>query len=255
MLRVHFAEVIAWRAEFVIWALAHTLPLIMLALWSAVAREAPIGRYGQHEFRIYFLATLVYRSLASCWLVWELNYDIRNGVVASRLLRPLHPLIWYSLQQLAALPLRLVLVAPVIVISLIWVGPGALGTEPWRIAWLVPLLVGAWALAFLVQALIGTLAFFWDSALGVFDLWLGFYFVLSGYLVPLDLFPAWLRDLGVWLPFRYMLSFPVEVTLGFVGPGEILKAVTIQWLWVLILAGAAMATWQAGIRRYAAFGG
>ncbi|NRD47887.1 ABC transporter permease, partial [Corallococcus exiguus] len=37
MLRIGFSEAVAYRAEMIIWVLATTMPLIMLALWSAVA--------------------------------------------------------------------------------------------------------------------------------------------------------------------------------------------------------------------------
>ena len=61
LLRVGFSEAVAYRAEMLIWVLATTMPLVMLALWSAVAREAPIGRFGQSEFTAYFLADFIVR--------------------------------------------------------------------------------------------------------------------------------------------------------------------------------------------------
>src|SRR5262249_25491438 len=36
LLRVSFAEAVAYRSEFFVWMLTNTLPLVMLALWSAV---------------------------------------------------------------------------------------------------------------------------------------------------------------------------------------------------------------------------
>jgi ABC-2 type transport system permease protein len=117
------------------------------------------------------------------------------------------------------------------------------------------LLVGAWAITFLVMAIIGSLSFYWESALGIFDLWLGFYFLFSGYLMPLELLPAPVRTLGNWLPFRYMLSLPVEVTLGLVDRREMLQGLAMQWGWTLLLAAVAIATWRTGVRRYSAFGG
>ena len=59
LLRIGFAEAVAYRAEFVVWLLATNMPLVMLALWTAVARDGPVGRYGQAEFTAYFLAALV----------------------------------------------------------------------------------------------------------------------------------------------------------------------------------------------------
>jgi len=255
MLRVHFAEAIAWRAEFLIWVLAYTLPLIMLALWSAVAREAPVGRFGEREFRAYFLATLVFRLLAASWVVWDMNFQIRQGTIAARLLRPVHPLVQFAAQQAAALPLRVVLATPIAIAAIAWVGADAVTDDPLQLAMLPLLLAGAWAITFLVMAMIGSLSFFWESALGIFDLWLGFYFLFSGYLMPLELLPAPVRAVGVWMPFRYMLSFPVEVTLGLVDRREMLFGLALQWGWAVLLGWGAYATWRAGVRRYSAFGG
>jgi ABC-2 type transport system permease protein len=255
MLRVHFAEAIAWRAEFLIWVLAYTLPLIMLALWTAVAREAPVGRFGEREFRAYFLTTLVYRLLAASWVVWDMSFQIRQGTIAARLLRPIHPLLQFAAQQAAAIPLRLALATPIAVAAIAWVGSDAITRDPLQLAVLPVLLAGAWAITFLVMAIIGSLSFFWESALGIFDLWLGFYFLFSGYLMPLELLPATVQAIGDWLPFRYMLSFPVEVTLGLVDRGETLHGLAMQWGWTALLAIGALLIWRAGVRRYSAFGG
>lgn len=50
MLRVGLAETIAYRAEMVVWILTTTMPLVMLALWSSVADEAPFRQYTQTDF-------------------------------------------------------------------------------------------------------------------------------------------------------------------------------------------------------------
>ena len=49
LLRVGVAEAVAYRAEMFVWVLATTMPLISLALWNAVAREAPVGRFTAHQ--------------------------------------------------------------------------------------------------------------------------------------------------------------------------------------------------------------
>ena len=39
LLRVGVAETVAYRAEFLVWILTTTIPLVMLGLWSTVADE------------------------------------------------------------------------------------------------------------------------------------------------------------------------------------------------------------------------
>jgi ABC-2 type transport system permease protein len=45
LFRVGLAEMIAYRAEFIIWILTTNMPLVMMALWTAVAPEGPVGRF------------------------------------------------------------------------------------------------------------------------------------------------------------------------------------------------------------------
>jgi len=104
LLRTGFAGAVAYRAEFLIWMFSTNMPLVMLALWAAVARGGPVGPYSQKGFAAYYLATLLVRLLTGSWVVWELTMEIRSGTLALRLLRPIHPLLAYSAENLAAVP-------------------------------------------------------------------------------------------------------------------------------------------------------
>jgi ABC-2 type transport system permease protein len=105
------------------------------------------------------------------------------------------------------------------------------------------------------MALIGTLALFVDSAVSVFEAWLGLSSVLSGYLIPLDLFPEVVRAVALKLPFRFLLSFPVELMLGRPTHGDALLLLAGQWAYVALAMIAVHFFWRAGMRRFGAFGG
>jgi ABC-2 type transport system permease protein len=254
LLRTGFAAAVAYRAEFVIWMFSTNMPLIMLALWAAVARSGPVGSYTQLGFAAYYLSTLLVRLLTGSWVVWELTMEIRQGDLAMRLLRPIHPLIAYSAENLAAVPLRGIVAIPVVSL-LLWAARGQLGHDPILWLLLMPALLGAWLLTFLVMALIGTLALYLESATSLFEAWLGISAVLSGYLVPLDLFPQAVQRIALVLPFRFLLSFPVELMLGKHGRGEALALLGGQWLYVAFALLATNLVWRAGLRRFSAYGG
>jgi ABC-2 type transport system permease protein len=255
LLRVGFASALAYRAEFLIWVLAYTMPLIMLALWTSVAAEAPVGRFGEREFAAYFLGTLVVRLSTGAWVVWDMNYEIREGVLQRRLLWPVHALITYLAENLAALPMRFVVVVPIVGLSSWALGPGVLGSDPLQIALIPVSLFGAFLLTFFPMAMIGTLALFWESSVAVFDLWLALYTVFSGYIVPLELFPPGLGGVVRWLPFRQMLAFPVENMLGLLNREAALRDLALQWGYVALFALLAHLLWRAGLKRFAAYGG
>ena len=99
------------------------------------------------------------------------------------------------------------------------------------------------------------LSFYVDSAASLFEVWMGLFGVFSGYLVPLELFPPWLAALARFLPFRYMLAFPVEMAIGMLPRERALAELGVQWAFVAVLGLLAAAAWRRGLRRFAAFGG
>jgi ABC-2 type transport system permease protein len=255
LLRVGFAEAVAYRAELLVWLLSTTMPLVMLALMSAVVREGPIGRFGAGEFTAYYLAALVVRLLTGAWVIWEVNFEIRQGTLAFRLLRPIHPLVAYACENVGAMPLRLGVAIPIAAAALWAAGPAHLTDDPLLLA-LFPLsIVGGWLITFLAMANIGALAFRIESSSALFEVWLGLFGVFSGYLVPLELFPGWLATVARFLPFRYMLAFPVEMVIGMTPRAAALGELAVQWAFVGALALSARVSWRAGLRRFAAFGG
>jgi ABC-2 type transport system permease protein len=254
LLRTGFAEAVAYRAEFLIWMFSTNMPLVMLAIWAAAARSGPVAGYSQQGFAAYYLAALLVRLMTGAWVVWEMTMEIRQGTLALRLLRPIHPLLQWSADNIAAIPMRGVVAIPVIGI-LLFVARSELSHDGFSWLLLCPALLGGWLLYFLVQAIIGTLALRVESAASLFDAWLGFSNILSGYLVPLDLFPDAVRKLALVLPFRFQLSFPVELMLGRWSPGEALQLLGAQWAYVLFFFLVTRVAWRSGLRHYAAYGG
>jgi ABC-2 type transport system permease protein len=213
-----------------------------------------VGAYTQKGFAAYYLATLLVRLLTGSWVVWEMTMEIRSGTLALRLLRPIHPLLAYSAENLAAVPMRGIVAIPLIVIFL-WNVRDQLAGDPLIWVLLAPALLGAWLLTFLVMAIIGTLGLWLESATSLFEAWLGISSILSGYLIPLDLFPGSVRAVALVLPFRFLLSFPVELVLGRVDRAQALLLLAAQWGYVAVALLATRTLWRAGLRRYAAYGG
>jgi ABC-2 type transport system permease protein len=254
-LRIGVAEAFAYRAEFVIWVLTSTLPLIMLAIWTAAAQGGPVGRFGQADFVAYYLGALIVRQLTGSWVLWELAMEIRQGVLAIRLLRPIHPLLAYSAQSLAGIPLRAALAVPLALVLLAATGAHALVRDPVLIGAFVLSLFLAWLVQFLLMAAIATLGMFIQSALAVYDVWMGLFAVLSGYMIPLELLPRWARGAAEALPFRYMLGFPVEILTRGADRARAAAGLGVQAIYALGVAVAVALLWRAGTRRYEAYGG
>lgn len=255
LFKVGLAEIVAYRAEFLVWILTTNMPLVMLAIWHAVAADGPVGRFDQREFTAYYLGVLAVRLLTSTWVVWQMSMEIRDGTLSARLLRPIHPLYAYAAQHLAGVPMRALVISPILAIMIAVAGDRLALRDPRMIAIFAASLLGAWLLIFFTMVLVGALAFFVESAIAVFELWLAVHAIFSGYLVPLEALPSWIGRAAAVLPFRFMLGFPVEVLVGLLEPAAAARQLAVQWGYVLVLFAAAMLVWRRGLRRFAAFGG
>ncbi len=252
--RVAWSDLVAYRAEMVVWVLTAILPLFLLALWDAVLVDGDVAGFGRDDVARYFAATLLVRQLTGNWIAWELAYEIRQGQLSARLLRPLHPLWAAYVWAVAALPWRIVILSPLLIALAL--------ARPELLAWpstahasaFVVSVALAFTLSFLVQATFGSLAFFIDKADGAFGVWFAVWTVASGYVAPLAFFPASVVAALRWLPFRSMLGTPVEMLAGVLPKDALGMALAVQAAWVLVALMVLRAVWRAGLARYGAFG-
>jgi ABC-2 type transport system permease protein len=255
LMRVGFADAVAYRAEMLVWVLSTTMPLVNLGLWSSVVGGGSVGGYGRPRFVAYFLATFIVRQLTGCWVFWEMNFAIRNGTLAMRLLRPIDPLLAYAAEALAGMPLRLLVSLPVAAVTLAVLGASQVTHDPviWTL-WAVSV-AGAWLMTLLVNFIVGSLSFFMESSVKLMDVWLVLFFAFSGYLMPIDLFPGVLRRIAEWLPFRFQIGFPVELMTAAHDRAAALRLLAAQGLWIAGLLAATIVLWRRGLERFAAYGG
>ncbi|MCE9671898.1 ABC-2 family transporter protein [Myxococcus stipitatus] len=255
MLRVGFAEAVAYRAEMLVWVLSTTMPLVNMVLWMAVAKNAPVGNYGREDFVGYFLATFAVRQLTSAWAAWLINWEVKQGTLSMRLLRPISPLWAYASENVAGIPMRLVVALPVVVLSVVLVGSKAVPQTALGWGLFLVAVVGGWAITFLANIALGALSLFMDSSQKMMEVWMVLFFVCSGYMFPVELLPDGLRALIDWLPFRYQMGLPVEMMTGAHDLSTALGLLARQWAWVVGMFAIAMALWRHGVKRFAAFGG
>jgi ABC-2 type transport system permease protein len=259
LLRIGVAETVAYRGEFLVWILTTTIPLVMLALWTSVASEAPFRvdgvDYTSADFVAYFLSSLIVRNLTGSWVGWQVSEEIRTGTMSMRLLRPLHPFVALATQHLAAVPFRTIVALPIAGVLLVSSGASALENEPVQLAVLVPSLVLAWLITFSFLFTIGALAFFFTRAMGMINLYFAVFMLLSGYLMPIELLPGWIQPVAKWSPFRYMLSLPLELMTKSIPAGELAMLMGLQVFWTIASVSLALWVWRLGVRRFEAVGG
>ncbi|MBX3471103.1 MAG: ABC-2 family transporter protein [Planctomycetes bacterium] len=254
LLRVSWADMVAYRAEIVIWFLTGTLPIIMMLVWDRVAEAGDIGRFDQPAFAAYFTATLACRQLTGSWVVWEINQLIRTGSLSPALLKPLNPLLFLSAESLAEKPLRAAILVPLVALLFLWRPDMPLPLSPVQLSLAVVAIGLGWLLNVAIQVCFGCLAFRLEQTMGLYMVWFGLWALLSGYLFPLELMPPVARAVVQVLPFRATLGIPVEVLTGALSGWDAVGGLGLQVAWVLAVGLLARLLWRRGVRRYEAYG-
>lgn len=254
LLRRAMGLMLEYRASIVIWMLTGVMPLVMLAVWYALSESGPIGGYSQNDFVSYYLLLTLVRQLTNAWVIWELDYEIRHGDLSVKLLHPINPIHEYIAAHLADKVLRLWILAPLAILAW-WLFPTIhYDITPLTLTlWLVAMIV-AWLLRFLSQYCFGILAFWISQALTLNEMWFAGMLMLGGVVAPLDLFPAPVAAVANYLPFRFMLSFPVEILLGRLSTADLIGGVIMMFGWLAFALALYRWLWSKGIRQFSAFG-
>lgn len=253
LLVLNYSLSLQYRAQSVLWMINGSVPLIMLLIWLQLAQGGAIGGYDTLTFSQYFLFMFLCRQSTPTWVIYLMDRGVKQGELSPYLLQPLHPVWRYASEHWGEMLCRLPIVLPIVLLGLTLADAWTLDLLRNLALFLVALAL-AWIINFTVHLVVGMIAFWADNALGYDTFVYQLYIMLGGVMVPLELFPAAIRDALYWTPFPYVLDFPVRVMIGRAAGPEMWWGLGVQMLWVAILVSLFALLWRAGQKRYAAAG-
>jgi len=245
-----------YRIAMLIWLIGDVVePLMYLVVWTTVAAQqgGAVGSFGAGDFAAYYIAMMMVNHATFSWIMWEYDYRIRSGDFSTVLLKPIHPIHSDIADNLGYKVLTMIVFLPAVAV-LAWFFQPTWNLVGWAVAATLPVLALAFLMRFFLEWGLAMSAF-WTTRTGAVN---QVYFVLllffSGRLAPLELFPQPVQTLATILPFRWMLSFPVELAMGRLSVGDALSGIGVQLAWIAAGFDLMRSLYRAGIRRYAAFG-
>lgn len=252
-----------YRAAFLIYMINTVAsPLVALAVWLAVSAQGVPLPYDRSQFVTYYLMLGVVVMLTGTWAASYVAQSIRTGKLSPLLLRPAPPILDYLGNNLGEKIIKLPLLLPLLGFAALLFRDGSAGAS-WGLhlpsdplVWLlfVLSLPPAAALAFLLDFVVGTLAFWLEDVGGLLRVKAVAGALLEGQLVPLALFPPQLAPFLAAQPFRYVVSFPLEILAGQLEPAAIAWGFAAQLGYCATLALTYQLLWRFGLRAYAAAG-
>ena len=212
ILGVAVRHAFAQRAELLARVVFLEVILMVFArLWTVAAPDGIGPGTGAREL-LWYLAVTEWIAIGIPMVHADVSEDVRSGDVAYQLARPIS---WVGLRLadgLGRLAARLVVLGAAAFAGA-WALTGGLPSAPAGLAAPVPLGVAAAAVATVFQVAIGLSAVWLHDATPLYWVWQKLTFVLGGLILPLEIYPGWLRELAAWTPFAAILNAPARVVL------------------------------------------
>ena len=250
------AMMFQYRASLLIWMIGQVLePLVYLIVWSVVSENSggSVGSYTTSDFAAYFILLMLVNQVTYTWIMYEFEYRVREGILSFALLKPVHPIHSDIADNVSSKLITL----PIMIAHRRRTGVG------------LPCLHFSGAVGYR-HIHPGTAARFsgpvppgMDSCTGGVldharrrhqsDLFVLMLF-LSGQIAPLTLLPHPVQIIATILPFRWLISFPVELLLGRLTLAQALMGLGAQAAWLIVSLVLVRIIWRAGVRNYSAVG-
>lgn len=264
ILRTSIAERLAYRADFAFATLVRFLPIVtQIFLWGAIYQaRGPqdtlvINSYTYADMVAYSLLVMLGRAFSSMpGLTTGIARDIRDGTIKKFLTQPVD-MLDYLFWHRVAHKLVYYVVAFVPFALVFWLCSSYFKGWPggWTLAgWCVSLLL-AFLIGFLIESLMGLVAFWFLEVSSLVFVYMLVSYFLSGHMLPLDWLP---EPFGNWirlLPFKYLAFVPAAVLLEKYNHQQLAMELGLGFAWVAILYLLNRLALARGLRRYSAYGG
>jgi ABC-2 type transport system permease protein len=230
----------------------------LIRAYVFIAMFDVVGRAGGYDLRDALTYTFVSQGLLMPLYIWgwqEIADTVASGQIATDLYRPFDYQLYWLSQDLGRATYHALMrgIPPFVVGAVLF--DLRLPENP--LTWLAFVLSCylAVTVSFALRFMVNLSAFWIVNARGVNALAAGAWTLLSGFTIPIAMFPDTLRNVVRALPFVAMLEYPMDVFLERARAGDLLRTLVVQAAWALILLLAGRMMLAAGSRKLVVQGG
>ncbi|MGG3280492.1 ABC transporter permease [Paenibacillus solani] len=212
---------------------------ILYFVWKAIYVFQPsIEGSTFHETYAYIALATVISFLFTSRTDWKMSLKVMDGTIISYYFRPIPIFLQFFMESIGSVIIQFFSLVCPVVILLVTFGFTNIGINlPF---FMIALLMG-FVISFSFDYMIGTVSFYTESLWGIIMFKSTLVAFLSGSLMPLKFYPEYLQDIIAWLPFRAIISLPLEIILGRnIQIDTIMEYLGIQLFWMVIIINCAL---------------
>lgn len=250
-------EILTYRLSFVLWRLRTIFQLLTIYfLWfSLIPASRTLFGYSQVLILTYVIGTAVMSAIVFSTRTYEIGENINSGNLSTMLTKPINYFGYWWFRDMGDKLANIAFsVGELLILFLILRPPLFIQTKPEYLLLTVITIILAIVLHFFIGAILGMIGF-WSP-----EVWAPrfIFFILvqffSGAVFPLDVFPKTIFTIFQFLPFPYLMFFPLKIYLGQLSVVEVTQGVIVTIVWIFILWYGVQLIWQKGLKIYTAYG-
>ena len=242
---ISLKDALAYRVEFFTGMIGNLVQLaVFWYVWKAIyaASSAPLAGISLAAMLTYMSVSVALRGFFYSESEFSIENEVKTGGLAAILIKPISYPMYCLSRQLGGTVLSLFSqVIPIVVIAIFLIGIPAPAAP---LAFAVSVVMGFvinWTMIWLTGMWV-----FWSSGT-IWGMRLARQMIaeiMSGAIIPIFFFPAWLATIANILPFQAMFATPLSIYIGQITGQEIWKALGIQLFWVLLLVASSNFIWK-----------
>lgn len=250
-----FQDATAYRLEFFFEILgsAFVPAAIQWVLWYAlfqIGGATEVAGMTYSDMIHYTLMSLLFSQVRGGDHDFELQEMIRSGQLSNYLLRPVGAVEFVYIRGVAP---RLFIAGFCLFVGFLLAY--FLHFSPTRMVGSMFMALIGNVIHYQIGATLATTAFLWEEAYGILMVKNMVVNLLSGELIPLNLFPPSMQWIWKSTPFYLYVYGPTQYALGHWSHSEYFYHLGIAFLWLIAGSIAIRVTWGIGIKRYLSLGG
>lgn len=187
-------------------------------------------------------------------LHFQINDDVKSGNISYQLNRPYNYVLYCFSYFAGEIGFKIIVNGILgIIIGFVLVG-GLDSFQGIYVPFIVLSLIVGSCINFFIYISLAFTSFWFEENTAFFWIYSKLIFTLGGMLIPLELFPVWLKSLSQYLPFAYVTYVPARLAVSF-SMNMFYKQFLIQILYLAVFFIIAMGIYRKGVKNINVNGG
>lgn len=248
------------RGRSLIWLLVPLINVFVLFTywnWAIGTNKANAPGWNISELAAYYIFLLIASALLVSHIEEDVSdKDIKQGRLANYISKPFS---YYWLKFLEEIPYRILQgffgILILIILLLLFPDLIKITLSPLEAVLSILILCFAFLISFSFKIILGLFSFWMTDSSGLRNAVEIIFVIFAGFIMPLSLMPDLVSKIANFLPFSYIIYYPVLAFQNKLSIPEIFQVLGIQMFWLVVFYLSYKFVFAKGIKKFTGVGG